>query len=172
MRKPDVGCCSLSRANLLAQAVLHHFCKMKTELLIAPDAHRRMRGWESHQGPQSVSRECAGQNVRKLVKDGFVIRKPVKIHSRARARAAQEAKSKGRHTGYGEFRELHTSANLLPCTLGRRFLQYILWRLLAAHAEELLQYRAVTRLAGCTCTASLASGRHAEPGSLMLCQLI
>ncbi len=44
---------------------------------------------------------CAGQNIRKLVKDGFVIRKPQKIHSRARARAAQEAKSKGRHTGYG-----------------------------------------------------------------------
>lgn len=43
----------------------------------------------------------AGQNIRKLVKDGFVIRKPQKIHSRARARAAQEAKSKGRHTGYG-----------------------------------------------------------------------
>ena len=49
-----------------------------------------------------MSGECAGQNVRKLVKDGFVIRKPVKIHSRARARAAQEAKSKGRHTGYGK----------------------------------------------------------------------
>ncbi len=46
-------------------------------------------------------RESAGQNIRKLVKDGFVIRKPQKIHSRARARAAQEAKSKGRHTGYG-----------------------------------------------------------------------
>ena len=44
---------------------------------------------------------CAGQNIRKLVKDGFVIRKPQKIHSRARATAAQEAKSKGRHTGYG-----------------------------------------------------------------------
>ena len=40
--------------------------------------------------------------MRKLIKDGFVIRKPEKIHSRARARAAQEAKSKGRHTGYGE----------------------------------------------------------------------
>ena len=36
------------------------------------------------------------------MKDGFVIRKPVKIHSRARARAAQEAKSKGRHSGYGK----------------------------------------------------------------------
>ena len=44
---------------------------------------------------------CAGENVRKLVKDGFVIKKPTVIHSRARARASAEAKSKGRHTGYG-----------------------------------------------------------------------
>ena len=46
---------------------------------------------------------AAGQNVRKLVKDGFVIRKPAIIHSRSRARAAAEARSKGRHTGFGEF---------------------------------------------------------------------
>ena len=45
---------------------------------------------------------AAGQNIRKLEKDGFIIRKPVKIHSRSRARAAAEAKAKGRHTGYGE----------------------------------------------------------------------
>ncbi len=44
----------------------------------------------------------AGQNIRKLVKDGFVIKKPTKIHSRSRAREAQLAKSKGRHSGYGE----------------------------------------------------------------------
>ena len=44
----------------------------------------------------------AGQNVRKLIKDGFIIRKPEKIHSRSRARTAAEAKAKGRHTGYGE----------------------------------------------------------------------
>ena len=44
----------------------------------------------------------AGQNVRKLIKDGLVIRKPTKIHSRARARLSAEAKAKGRHTGYGE----------------------------------------------------------------------
>ena len=42
-----------------------------------------------------------GQNIRKLVKDGFVIKKPMKIHSRSRAREAQLAKSKGRHSGYG-----------------------------------------------------------------------
>jgi large subunit ribosomal protein L19e len=45
---------------------------------------------------------CSGQNVRKLVKDGFVIRKPAIIHSRSRARIAAEARSKGRHTGYGK----------------------------------------------------------------------
>ncbi len=56
-------------------------------------------------GPTWADPSCglAGQNVRKLVKDGFIIRKPEKIHSRARARAAAEAKAKGRHTGYGEW---------------------------------------------------------------------
>ena len=44
---------------------------------------------------------CVGQNVRKLIKDGYVIKKPTKIHSRARARLSAEAKAKGRHTGYG-----------------------------------------------------------------------
>ena len=47
--------------------------------------------------------ESAGQNIRKLVKDGFIIRKPTKIHSRSRARRMKEAKRKGRHSGYGVF---------------------------------------------------------------------
>lgn len=42
-----------------------------------------------------------GQNIRKLIKDGFIIRKPTKIHSRSRARRMKEAKRKGRHAGYG-----------------------------------------------------------------------
>lgn len=36
------------------------------------------------------------------MKDGFIIRKPTKIHSRSRARALNEAKRKGRHSGYGK----------------------------------------------------------------------
>ncbi|KAF5752178.1 hypothetical protein HS088_TW01G00085 [Tripterygium wilfordii] len=43
-----------------------------------------------------------GQNIRKLVKDGFIIKKPTKIHSRSRARRMKEAKRKGRHSGYGK----------------------------------------------------------------------
>ncbi|KAI5062833.1 hypothetical protein GOP47_0021380 [Adiantum capillus-veneris] len=40
----------------------------------------------------------------KLVKDGFVIRKPTRIHSQARPKHALEAKRKGRHSGYGKRR--------------------------------------------------------------------
>lgn len=43
-----------------------------------------------------------GQNIRKLVSDGFVIRKPVTVHSRARVRKNLAAKRKGRHSGYGK----------------------------------------------------------------------
>ncbi|GMF27279.1 unnamed protein product [Phytophthora lilii] len=44
------------------------------------------------------------QNIRKLVKDGFVIKKPQVIHSRARFTKRNEAKRKGRHTGIGKRR--------------------------------------------------------------------
>merc|ERR1719152_503467 len=43
-------------------------------------------------------------NVRKLIKDGLIIRKPVKIHSRARCRKNLAAKRKGRHMGTGKRR--------------------------------------------------------------------
>lgn len=43
-----------------------------------------------------------GQAIRKLVKDGYVIRKPQKMHSRARHRKRLLAKRKGRHTGPGK----------------------------------------------------------------------
>ena len=39
------------------------------------------------------------QNIRKLVNDGLVIKKPQKVHSRARVLLRNEAKRKGRHTG-------------------------------------------------------------------------
>jgi large subunit ribosomal protein L19e len=49
-----------------------------------------------------ISMANSRQNVRKLVKDGFIIRKPQVTHSRARVRARLEAKRKGRHTGPGK----------------------------------------------------------------------
>ncbi|CAG5118715.1 unnamed protein product [Candidula unifasciata] len=42
------------------------------------------------------------QNIRKLVKDGLIICKPVKIHSCARVRRNAQARRKGRHMGHGK----------------------------------------------------------------------
>ncbi|XP_063707531.1 large ribosomal subunit protein eL19 [Culicoides brevitarsis] len=42
------------------------------------------------------------QNIRKLIKDGLIIKKPVVVHSRYRVRKATEARRKGRHCGYGK----------------------------------------------------------------------
>jgi len=44
------------------------------------------------------------QNFRKLIKDGYVIRKPNAIHSRARVNKRHDAKRKGRHMGLGKRR--------------------------------------------------------------------
>jgi len=44
------------------------------------------------------------KSIRKLAKDGYIIRKPVKSVSRARARARVLAKRKGRHMGLGKRR--------------------------------------------------------------------
>merc|ERR1712060_183251 len=48
------------------------------------------------------------QNIRKLIKDGLIIKKPQVVHSRARTRANLEAKRKGRHKGFGK---RHGTAN-------------------------------------------------------------
>ena len=40
--------------------------------------------------------------MRKLIKDGLIIRKPVAVHSRFRTRKNNEARRKGRHMGHGK----------------------------------------------------------------------
>ncbi|KAI0978225.1 hypothetical protein GJ496_005605 [Pomphorhynchus laevis] len=46
----------------------------------------------------SVSR----QSVRRLIKDGLIIKKPVAVHTRFRAKKRAEARRKGRHRGLGK----------------------------------------------------------------------
>merc|ERR1712193_381349 len=60
--------------------------------------------WLDPNEVNEISMANSRQNIRKLVKDGFVIKKPENIHSRSRARVAAAAKAKGRHTGYGKRR--------------------------------------------------------------------
>ncbi|CAN1226221.1 60S ribosomal protein L19-2 [Linum grandiflorum] len=58
--------------------------------------------WLDPNEVNEISMANSRQNIRRLVKDGFIIRKPTNIHSRSRARRMNEAKKKGRHSGYGK----------------------------------------------------------------------
>merc|ERR1712023_34920 len=64
----------------------------------------RREVWLDPNEVNDISMANSRQNIRKLIKDGFVIRKPQKVHSRARAMRSAEAKAKGRHTGTGKRR--------------------------------------------------------------------
>ncbi|XP_072960393.1 large ribosomal subunit protein eL19y-like isoform X1 [Typha angustifolia] len=64
----------------------------------------RGKVWLDPNEVNEISMANSRQNIRKLVKDGFIIKKPMKIHSRSRAQRALEAKRKGRHSGYGKRR--------------------------------------------------------------------
>jgi len=62
----------------------------------------RRKIWLDPNEINEISMANSRQAIRKLVKDGYVIRKPQKMHSRARHRKRLLAKRKGRHTGPGK----------------------------------------------------------------------
>ena len=61
----------------------------------------KKRVWLDPTEITEISLANSRANVRKLIKDGFIIRRPVKMHSRDRIRKVHEAKKKGRHMGHG-----------------------------------------------------------------------
>ncbi|KAF2317509.1 hypothetical protein GH714_023710 [Hevea brasiliensis] len=58
--------------------------------------------WLDPNETNEISMANSRMNIRKLIKDGFIIRKPRKIHSRSGSKAAKEAKMRGRHSGNGK----------------------------------------------------------------------
>merc|ERR1712176_699731 len=58
--------------------------------------------WLDPNENQSISNANSRHQVRRLIKGGLIIRKPIAVHSRARARLNAEARRKGRHTGPGK----------------------------------------------------------------------
>ncbi|PAA78258.1 hypothetical protein BOX15_Mlig018170g3, partial [Macrostomum lignano] len=70
-------------------------CRCRAEVRQSQDLAGSQREQRDRQCQQS-------QNIRKLVKDGLIIRKPVAVHSRARCRKNLIARRKGRHMGQGK----------------------------------------------------------------------
>merc|ERR1712076_180227 len=58
--------------------------------------------WLDPNETNEIANANSRQNIRKLIKDGLIIRKPVAVHSRARVRKNALARRKGRHTGTGK----------------------------------------------------------------------
>ncbi|KAG1663655.1 X-ray repair cross-complementing protein 5 [Nymphon striatum] len=79
--------CSLKLQKRLAAAVLK--CGEK-------------KVWLDPNETNEIANANSRQNVRKLVKDGLIIRKPVAVHSRDRVRKNAAARRKGRHCGPGK----------------------------------------------------------------------
>eukprot|EP01024_Parvocaulis_polyphysoides_P059804 TRINITY_DN6483_c3_g1_i1.p2 TRINITY_DN6483_c3_g1~~TRINITY_DN6483_c3_g1_i1.p2 ORF type:complete len:205 (-),score=28.23 TRINITY_DN6483_c3_g1_i1:109-696(-) len=90
--------------------------------------------WLDPNEVQDVSLANSRQNIRKLIKDGFIIKKPTKIHSRSRARRKAAAKAKGRHTGYGK-RKGTREARMPSKVLWMRRMR-VLRRLLKKYREQ------------------------------------
>ncbi|CCV00121.1 unnamed protein product [Malassezia sympodialis ATCC 42132] len=72
-------------------------------------------------------------NVRKLIKDGQIIKKPLVSHSRERTRNLHAAKRVGRHTGYGKRKG--TAEARFPTKVQWMRRQRVLRRLLRKYRE-------------------------------------
>lgn len=62
----------------------------------------RKRVWIDPNEIAEVALANSRKNIRKLFKDGLIMRRQVHMHSRSRVQRYQEAKRKGRHTGHGK----------------------------------------------------------------------
>jgi large subunit ribosomal protein L19e len=62
----------------------------------------RKRVWIDPNEIAEVALANSRKNIRKLFKDGLIMRRQVHMHSRSRVQTFHEAKRKGRHTGHGK----------------------------------------------------------------------
>jgi len=89
--------------------------------------------WLDPNEQSEISSANSRFNIRKLLKEGLIIRKPQVIHSRARVRKNLEAKRKGRHTGTGKRKGTRESRMPTKVLWMRR--QRVLRRLLKKYRE-------------------------------------
>jgi len=93
--------------------------------------------WLDPNEANEIANANTRQSVRKLVKDGLIIKKPVAVHSRFRTRKNNEARRKGRHMGHGKRKG----------TANARMPTKILWiRRMRVLRRLLIKYRAAKKI--------------------------
>merc|ERR1712025_641290 len=89
--------------------------------------------WLDPNEVNEISMANSRLNIRKLAKDGLVIKKPCKVHSRYSVRKHLAAKRLGRHTGLGK-RVGRSEARMPSCVIWMRRLR-VLRRLLKKYRD-------------------------------------
>lgn len=90
----------MNSANVLMDGRVNLRTQKRLAAAVAGCGKRRI--WLDPNEVSEISNANSRQTIRKLLDDGLIIRKPVAMHSRARARALAEARRVGRHRGYGK----------------------------------------------------------------------
>eukprot|EP01108_Squamamoeba_japonica_P002880 TRINITY_DN242_c0_g1_i1.p2 TRINITY_DN242_c0_g1~~TRINITY_DN242_c0_g1_i1.p2 ORF type:complete len:231 (+),score=123.20 TRINITY_DN242_c0_g1_i1:53-745(+) len=85
--------------------------KLQKRLAAAVLKCGRHKVWLDPNEVNEISSANSRKNIRKLAKDGYILRKPNKIHSRSRTRRREAAKRKGRHMGLGKRRGTKNARN-------------------------------------------------------------
>ncbi|VDD87543.1 unnamed protein product, partial [Enterobius vermicularis] len=92
----------------LVSILIKRYCSsnLRLQKRLAADVLRcgKKKVWLDPNEVNEISNANSRQNIRRLIKDGLIIRKPVTVHSRYRARKKLEARRKGRHMGFGKRR--------------------------------------------------------------------
>merc|ERR1712217_106804 len=109
---------------------------MKLQKRLAASVKKCGRGriWLDPNEANEISMANSRFNIRKLIKDGLIIRKAVKMHSRSRVRKNLDAKRKGRHTGIGKRRGTREARMPTKVLWMRR--QRVLRRLLRKYRQQ------------------------------------
>ena len=93
----------------------------------------RNRVWIDPNECNEVGLANSRKNIRKLVKDGLIMKRQVQIHSRSRVRRVNESKRRGNHNGMGK---RHGTANArLPVKVQWMRRQRVLRRLLRKYRQ-------------------------------------
>merc|ERR1712228_332188 len=92
------------------------------------------RIWLDPNEASEISMANSRFNIKKLIKDGLIMRKAVKMHSRSRVSKNLEAKRKGRHGGVGKRRG--TKEARMPTKVLWMRRQRVLRRLLRKYRES------------------------------------
>ena len=108
---------------------------MKLQKRLAASVKKCGKGriWIDPNEANEISMANSRFNIRKLIKDGLINRKPEKMHSRSRVRKNLIAKRKGRHTGAGKRRGTKEARMPIKVIWMRR--QRVLRRLLRKYRQ-------------------------------------